>query len=204
MSGVQHPAAKPECLTNSKLLWWRWCWWRLWWRWSWLWQPGLVSEEDDHGSYQKRQTFFFSSFLFHTDRRSKSSTVIPKMLKNSSLERCLWWGGDRCYAYRSRVCVLLWVRVSEYQIYILLILLPKWIHLWGVRTFLPGPHNNKGLFAGENLEVSAELGVRGVVVMFVFYLQLRSVHTRGKFAPPSLSHQQRFIRVDLWNQSSNQ
>lgn len=112
-------------------------------------------------------------------------------------------GGDRCYTYRSRVCVLL--RASEYQIYSLLIPLPKWLHFWGVRTFLPGPHNFKGLFAGENLEVRAGLGpgVRGVVVMCVFYLQLRPVHARGKFAPPSSSHQQRFIRVDLWNQSSD-
>lgn len=52
---------------------------------------------------------------------------------------------------------------------------------------------------GDNLEFRAGLGsgVRGVVAMCVFYLQLRPVHTRGKFASPSSSHQQRFIRVDL-------
>lgn len=185
MSSVQHPAAKPKCLTNSEFLWWRWCWWRCWWRWSRLWQSGWVSEEDDYGSYQKRQTFFFSSFLFHTDRRSKSSTVIPKMLKNSSLERCLWQGGGETgVTHKGSECVLVRVRVSEYQIYILLILLPKWIHFWGVRTFLPGPHNFKGLLAGENLEVRARLGsgVRGVVMMCVLPPASSCPHQGGVYS----------------------
>lgn len=114
-------------------------------------------------------------------------------------------GGQVLRIQVQSVCVLLRDRVSEYQIYTLFILLPKWIHFWGVRTFLPGPHNFKGLFAGENLEVRGlGSGVRGVVMMCVFYLQLRPVHTSGKFAQPSSTHQQCFIRVDLWNQSSDQ
>lgn len=36
---------------------------------------------------QKRQTFFFRSFLFQRDRLSNSSMDIPKTLKNSSSER---------------------------------------------------------------------------------------------------------------------
>lgn len=35
-------------------------------------------------SGQKSETFFFSSFLFQTERRSKSSTDIPNTLRNSA------------------------------------------------------------------------------------------------------------------------